>query len=678
MKACFVLTAIVMLIAMMFAISGCSSSSNDGNDLDIGQFDKGVALFGHDVETGIHFTQHLTPKMGVELAKAAYDDHHYDSMTPLYIDGEQYVMGLSSKKSDSGYPYFIQLIFPTGDFGRITDSGHWCRYYKTLIALTMSDGRVFLFGQEDGSGNRAFTQEVLSGGKLASKEAWHGYWSHYYDTATPLPIADDRTCFFMHNSHDNNDWYIKCLDGNGVEYTRDSGSFHYGYQVALAYREGGKSHLFGHRHHYEWAYAHTFGPWFIQDITDGGYMGSETDSGTWHNYYKTMTVFRSPEVKRYYLIGHNTDKHWFIQHVSSSGHMDEEIEHGGPWAHYYEHFFPIDFDPSYLYTDIWMERLFSEIDDFGDRKLNEIALPGSHDTGMNAGDKHNCTAGAGECNTVTQNGDIGYQLSEGARYFDIRPKIEPDNTGTDWSTGHVQKYDDAAMGCEGEEKSSIIDNLKDFFADGKHAKELVILKISHCTTPPQWAYQGGYADCSDSQKSEMAHNLASHLRDLVVKGDINLNDMTLNEILDKGNIILLVSDVRDRAKGIFQWGYGDDDDYYIYDDYSNTENFSTMKDEQIKKLLNLDHHTGHYDGFLLSWTLTLTSWGAVHCAIAGPSIRVLALKAEPRIYEYMYKLGEEGKLTKTLFPNILYVDIFNRTTTNAAIYLNKLYDSLPD
>jgi len=690
MKTRFVLTAVVMLVAVIFVISGCGSSNdgNDGNDFDTRQFEKGVALFGHDVGTGTHFTQHLTPKMGAELAKTAWNGHHYDSMTPLYIDGKQYVMGLSSKKDGSGYPYFIQLIFPSGDFGPTTDSGHWNNYYKTLIALTMSDGRVFLFGQKDGNSNRAFTQEVLSGGKLATDEAWHNYWSHYYDTATPLPIADDRTCFFIHNSHDNNDWYIKCLHSNGAEYVRNSGSFNHGYQVALSYREGGKSHLFGQRHHYEWTQAHTYGPWFIQNITDGSHMGSETDSGTWHNYYKTMTVFRSPEARMYYLVGHNTDKRWFIQHVSSFGHMDEEIDHGGPWAHYYEHFFPIDFDPSYLHTDNWMGRLFSEIDNFGDRKLNEVALPGSHDTGMNENDTGHCSAGGRTCNTVTQYKDIGGQLYLGARYFDIRPMIDTDESGSnDWTTGHAAKLGtDITAGCRGESKSSIVDSLNDFFADGKHAKELVILKVAHCATPPG----NGYATCTDTQKSNMAHDLASRLGDHVVKGDLDLNSITLNDILDKGNIILVVQNARDRANGIFQWGYGSRGDYYIYDEYSNTEEFGVMVDGgknnsgdnvpgQKAKLLNPDNHSGHYNGFLLSWTLTLSSYDAFKCPVGSPSnILEMAVIAQPRIYEYMYKLVDEKKITKTLFPNILYVDTFNRTTTNAAIYLNKKYDSLPD
>jgi len=704
MKTRIMLKTAAILVSMIFAMNGCGSSSDnisnvsDENVSSVGsvgdvsdesvvstQFEKGVALFAHDVETGTHFTKHLSPKMGPVMSKTTYRGHNYDSMTPIYIDGKQYVMGISSNKTDEGYHYFIQLIFPTGDFGPVTESGYYGHFYKTLIALQMPDGKVFLFGQEDGNGNRAFTQEVLPGGKLGS-QPWHNYWDDYYDTATPIPNMDGRTCFYIHNSHDNNAWYIKCIRHDGTEYVHDQGHWDHGYQIALAYRENDISHLFQARHTYNDEFTgQKYGRWWINNVTFGSYMGGETDSGEWDWFYKSMTIFRSPEAGKCYIIGHMnanlTDTHanWFIKHITSYGTMEETIDHGS-WDYTYDHLFPINFDTTYLSSDNWMERLNDTI---GDRKLSQIALPASHDSGMNEEDRDGCQF-ASECNTITQNGDIGFQLDLGARYFDIRPMIQPDNSGIDWTTGHATKLGtDITAGCRGEGKFSIIDNLKDFFADGKHTKELVILKVSHCMSPPG----NGYSTCNDAQKSEMADNLAWHLGDLVVKGDLNLNDMTLNEILTKGNIILVIDGARDRVNGVFAWGSGND--YYVYDEYSNTEEFDVMvnggtnnsgdhDDGQIKKLLDSDHHTGHYNGFLLSWTLTLSKSGAVNCASGSPSIRDLASKVEPRIYEYMYKEVVAKKIKKSLFPNLLYVDTFNRTTTNAAIYLNRKYDSLED
>jgi hypothetical protein len=414
-------------------------------------------------------------------------------------------------------------------------------------------------------------------------------------------------------------------------------------------------------------------------------MGGEYDRGEWHNYYKTMTVFKYPSdpyKNWFFLIGHNTDKHWFIQHVTYAGTMGGEIDHGGPWDHYYEHFFPIEYDEVYLHAHNWMYHLNDII---GSRKLSQMALPGSHDAGMNEADRNTCYM-ASSCNTVTQSGDIGYQLQNGSRYFDIRPMVpgkEADYDGREWCSGHgdsVGSYD--IYGCQGECKSSIIDNLKAFFDDPDHQKELVILKFSHCMKKPGTHFDG--RDCSNNQINNMMENLSALLWPYLVKGDIDLTGMTLNEILDYGNIIILDT-VADRKPGwgIFRWGT----DLKYYDHYSNTHNFDVMvnggvnnegkeDDGQIAKLLNEDNHSWP---FLLSWTLTLNTAGAIGCPGGfSPSIMEMAAVATPQIDDYMVQLVEDRGLTKTLFPNILYVDAFSRTPTNTAIYLNRQYDTLGD
>jgi hypothetical protein len=99
-------------------------------------------------------------------------------------------------------------------------------------------------------------------------------------------------------------------------------------------------------------------------------------------------------------------------------------------------------------------------------------------------------------------------------------------------------------------------------------------------------------------------------------------------------------------------------------------------DGQIAKLLNEDNHSWP---FLLSWTLTLNTAGAIGCPGGfSPSIMEMAAVATPQIDDYMVQLVEDRGLTKTLFPNILYVDAFSRTPTNTAIYLNRQYDTLGD
>ena len=318
MKTRFILKAAAILVAMIFTMNGCGSSSNSdndrnessgGDDLEVvpAQFEKGVALFGHDSVSTTHFTHHLSPGFGVELAKTSYDGF-WASMTPIWIDGKQYVMGHSENNvggyDNPQYKWFIQRIYPSGDFGPITDSDHFSHYYKTLITLQRPGGRVFIYGQNDwpASGNPAFTREVLPGGKLTKTNSWYNpSMSNYFDTVTPLP-NNYHTCFFKHKSDgDNNAWHIECITDEGKVWSLESGHWQDGYQVALSYRIKEWTHLFRHRKHY------SGGPWSIKHITDHSHMYEDIiDSGTWDKHYLSMTTFYSPEKDKQYIIGHNT------------------------------------------------------------------------------------------------------------------------------------------------------------------------------------------------------------------------------------------------------------------------------------------------------------------------------------------------------------------------------------
>ena len=661
-------------------------------DEDETQFSSGVALFGYNVDDDIQFVQNLhTGTFGAELSKFDHEDkHHFDAMTGFYFNGNQYYLGVSTKKGDYGYPYQIRMILPSGDMGPITDTGHFVHKFKYVIAPKSHDGKVYIFLQHDGDGNRASLNEIvegrLTGYALMGPETWHDTWDHYYDTAVALPPNHGRTCFFIHRSHDEDRWCIECINSKGKEYVKDHGKWKHGYQVAAAYRSTSrnKTYLFGHRHRYDWWHAHYKGPWFLQEITKKSKMGSETDNGEWDNYYKSMTVFEHPENNTFYLFGQNTDKHWFLQHVSTYGNMKEETDNGGPWAHYYNHVFPINFDTSYLHSHNWMARLLEKVDGFGERTLRQIALPGSHDSGMSSENynRQHCHM-ANDCNTVTQTSDIGGQLSYGARYFDIRPVIEKEAEGSEWiGAGHVQEVSSQTYGCIGEDRESIYENLNNFFADEDHSKELVILKVSHCATNPNWAH---YESCSNTKIDQMARDMALNLDQHLVKCDnCNILDMTLNEILSLGNIILVVTsgdnEVRDTANGIFSWGYSCKKcDYYVIDDYTNTEDFEEMRSGQYELLSDYDNHDRDDQLFLLSWTLTLSVASAtIGCNFGGHSILDLAAKAEPRLFEYIYDWIQKNKITKTLFPNVLYVDAYHRNATNAAVYLNTVYDDLEE
>ena len=336
-----------------------------------------------------------------------------------------------------------------------------------------------------------------------------------------------------------------------------------------------------------------------------------------------------------------------------------------------------DSDITSIETDRWMEEMWGYL---YTRTLNEISLPGSHDSGMNTDDIHACRV-ANAINTATQNGNIEYQLNKGSRYFDIRPAvIDPKKyDGTRWVTAHVADVDGATLGCEGESLKSIREGLRHFFLDPSHEAELVILKISHCGEEPT-LFSSDYK-CSDTELKHIASSLdiSGRLIKFNKYDTYTLKTMPLEGLIAKGNILLLVAGASEPEKGIFSVGHHCDDDYYLYDEYSNKNNYSDMKVDQYAKLKTNAHHAITCDGneykknFLLSWTLTLSP---LEIAAGIPSILDIAPNATSKLEEDIQAWVGTGDISKRYFPNIIYIDAVNSEATRSAIYVNMHYETL--
>jgi len=342
-----------------------------------------------------------------------------------------------------------------------------------------------------------------------------------------------------------------------------------------------------------------------------------------------------------------------------------------------------DSDVSSIETDKWMGEMWGYI---SNRTLNEISLPGSHDSGMNVDDivlnPIGCRA-ANVANTGTQSKNIEGQLNEGSRYFDIRPAvIDPSKyNGTRWITAHVGVVADSTLGCEGESLKSIREGLHNFFLDSEHESELVILKISHCGEEPAF-FSSGYS-CSDTELKHIASSLDidGRLIKFAKSDSFTLKTISLKELIDKGNVLLLVDGVSEPEKGIFSVGHECNDDYYLYDKYANKNNYPDMKTDQHTKLTTDASHTMTCDGtdykrnFLLSWTLTLSEAEA----IAGvPAILVIAPNATLKLEADIKAWVSSGDITKKYFPNIIYIDAVGSQATRSAIYINLHYENLLD
>lgn len=122
----------------------------------------------------------------------------------------------------------------------------------------------------------------------------------------------------------------------------------------------------------------------------------------------------------------------------------------------------------------WMQSSFSSI---GSKSLREIAMPASHDSGMNklthhyTGVKHN---------TLTQSHGVYAQAENGARYFDIRPVIRKG----EFYVGHFSRVARPLwvlvgpdVGGTGSLIQDIVHDINRFNDD--FPGELVILDISH-------------------------------------------------------------------------------------------------------------------------------------------------------------------------------------------------------
>ena len=121
----------------------------------------------------------------------------------------------------------------------------------------------------------------------------------------------------------------------------------------------------------------------------------------------------------------------------------------------------------------WMQSSLSSI---GSKPLREIAMPASHNSGMNRLTHH--YGGIGH-NTLAQSLGVYAQAENGARYFDIRPVIREGK----FYAGHFSKVDgqfSKLVGSVGATGSTIHDIVRDINAfNVAFPGELLILDISH-------------------------------------------------------------------------------------------------------------------------------------------------------------------------------------------------------
>lgn len=310
-------------------------------------------------------------------------------------------------------------------------------------------------------------------------------------------------------------------------------------------------------------------------------------------------------------------------------------------------------------TNNWMQKSYELIKD---KTLKDICIPGSHDSGMYK--RGASTAGAFDCNVLTQSVSIYDQLVYGFRYFDIRP-VRKDKAK--FYTGHYSKVPVGGwQGADGIDFGTIIKDINNYT---KYNKELIILDISHDLN---YSNKQGFGN---NEWGELLEILTTQLNNLLIlpkeKDEISLiSKLKFNECINgRSSVIIRVPNIDNDIFNKYKYnGVYRQKSLSVYDQYSNVNNTKDMIIDQMEKLEKFYQTPSGNTCFLLSWTLTQNTKQALSCylpGVGGASIKELADSAN-KDYDYVRCCVKNHK------PNIFYIDNIkdNILTTFINDYIN--------
>lgn len=294
-------------------------------------------------------------------------------------------------------------------------------------------------------------------------------------------------------------------------------------------------------------------------------------------------------------------------------------------------------DPTVIDTKTWMGKLPAGT------RLNEVMMPGSHDAGMS--ELLNCSVGANDSNTQTQQLDMQDQLEAGSRYFDLRVDYDHKKLFTYHRTG--------PFGCNGQLLETILDQMVEFLKTYK--TETAILKFSQIR-----------GDSNDTKTRIEKLLLSDKVKPYLYKGtNSNLAGLKVSDAAGKIIVVLDYDNTIHPDLGLFRYHDGFVKEVCNYrglnmtvcDLYSDKSSYDKMSKDQITKWDNYAGLGKEYL-FLLSWTLT---------AGIDDSIRDLAAIANGHLPAVLKEQIIDRKKGK---PNIVYIDFVNTETARAIIAYN--------
>jgi hypothetical protein len=307
----------------------------------------------------------------------------------------------------------------------------------------------------------------------------------------------------------------------------------------------------------------------------------------------------------------------------------------------------------------------------GGKKLNQLALPASHDAAMYPGGFSFSILGK------TQDLNIYGQLAYGVRYFDLRPKYKNDD--------FILHHDI----IDGPQLSDVLDQIRQFFEEGH--RELAVLKFSHYDGFDQDVFSKFCLRILD-KTSGLGNWLYYANRPL----ETRLADRTLSTYLTKQGTALVVCDgsylfppspspspPSTSPGGLFyyrDWESSDpgNGDLTVFDIYSNTTSFDTMANSKDPSEYGLPRgqlpkfrgNPPSYQGFngkclndaSIPCDLFLLSWTLTPITAVWPFSRL----ANKELVDNMAATGSNG-FGQTV--NLLYTDYseYSRSTDVAVI-----------
>lgn len=302
----------------------------------------------------------------------------------------------------------------------------------------------------------------------------------------------------------------------------------------------------------------------------------------------------------------------------------------------------------------WMSQDLSTL---GPRKLRDICIPFSHDSGMSVVPWTTAFAAAGS--VATQYKSVQDQLKLGIRYFDIRPVLK----GNRWVCGHYSFIGapnkflrfgpwDTWQGGDGESLQDIIDGINNYTSG---SNELIVLNISETRVinEVKGSYaRGDFADLDTKHWNLLLDTLTNPetgIKELWnprtrPSPDHNLTELTLHEFIGSGTsaVIALVQNGLDLSgrPGIFgnsSWQF----------------NASAWDKPDVGRMKEFQDHMSstHAAPFLFSGCHTQSDAEVIKTTLGQSSSSVLSLatSAKDRLFTELFSwCGKEKKYPSSM------------------------------